>query len=257
MNPAPTTAASTTAAAQLQPPQLQLHNCNHQQAAGSRQQAAGSRQAHAPPPPHPPPLHPPPLQVSSNPLASLEGLQACPQLTTLVATHCKLGSAEALQALRGCPGIQTLDLQGNDLGDAGVLELLQQMPALRWGRWGRGGRGGARAKGTRWQAAAAGAQKLGARAGAAEAAGVGAGTWLLGCRAAWGPGAPARRGGARGGPEGGLRGGDGGCKAKLPGHWLWCPRRLAASAAPATPAAGACTCGGTPASRPSSTTARH
>lgn len=77
------------------------------------------------------------LNVSSNPLASLEGLEPCQHLQTLIATHCKLSSMESVAPLLQCPSIQTLDLAANELKDPEVLSIFKNMPNLRWvGGWG-------------------------------------------------------------------------------------------------------------------------
>ena len=71
------------------------------------------------------------LNVSSNMLTSLEGLDACPNLSTLLATRNKLETIQALAPLANCPGLLTLDLQDNNLKDPAIIDVFVAMPQLR------------------------------------------------------------------------------------------------------------------------------
>lgn len=72
------------------------------------------------------------LNVASNCLAALDGLEACPALSTLVAERNNLESLAPLAALAAaCPELHTLDLQHNNIADPALLDILKRMPALR------------------------------------------------------------------------------------------------------------------------------
>lgn len=71
------------------------------------------------------------LNVSSNSLSGLQELQACPELSTLVAERNHLSTAAGLQPLLQCTSLHTLDLQHNDIEDTAVVDVIVQMPQLR------------------------------------------------------------------------------------------------------------------------------
>lgn len=72
------------------------------------------------------------LNVAGNELASLDGLQSCIELHTLVASNNRLASVGAVAALAACPSLESLDLQGNQLdnGEA-LLNMLRLLPTLK------------------------------------------------------------------------------------------------------------------------------
>lgn len=72
------------------------------------------------------------LNVACNALASLEGLEGCAGLRTLVACDNHLAAPAALAPLAACTQLESLDLQNNALEDgAAVLALLAALPALK------------------------------------------------------------------------------------------------------------------------------
>lgn len=72
------------------------------------------------------------LNLGGNALRSLEGLEGCAALRTLVAADNQLEDGMALAALRTCTQLESLDLQGNRLEDgASLLELLASLPHLK------------------------------------------------------------------------------------------------------------------------------
>lgn len=71
------------------------------------------------------------LNISSNGLDSLQQLQACPALSTLIAEHNHLSILAALAPLQHCTNLHTLDLQHNDIEYPALVEELAQLPELR------------------------------------------------------------------------------------------------------------------------------
>ncbi len=70
------------------------------------------------------------LNLSKNKISRLEGLSTLTKLSTLIAGHNELRSAEDVAALPGLPLLACLDLQENRLDDPAVLDTLRAMPAL-------------------------------------------------------------------------------------------------------------------------------
>lgn len=71
------------------------------------------------------------LIISSNHLTDLEGIEACPELNTLVCSGNKLATLASVRHLRQCPYLNTLDLQSNLLEDPEVhSQQLYQCPHL-------------------------------------------------------------------------------------------------------------------------------
>lgn len=71
------------------------------------------------------------LNVSSNGLDTLENIQSCPLLSTLIAEHNRLSTPEALAPLSQCPHLHTLDLQNNNIENPAVVDAVTQLPELR------------------------------------------------------------------------------------------------------------------------------
>lgn len=71
------------------------------------------------------------LNVSSNGLDSLQNIQSCPLLSTLIAQNNQLRTIEALAPLQQCSNLHTLDLQNNDIEDPAVIQHIYELPELR------------------------------------------------------------------------------------------------------------------------------
>lgn len=65
-------------------------------------------------------------------LASLEGLEDCTALSTLLCSDNHLESAEDIAIITQCASLHTIDLRRNDLTDLnGVLSVLARLPQLK------------------------------------------------------------------------------------------------------------------------------
>lgn len=61
------------------------------------------------------------LNISNNELQTLNGIQECPELNTLLCAGNKLDDIQSISAVGGLPELETLDLQDNKIEDVEVV----------------------------------------------------------------------------------------------------------------------------------------